>query len=180
MKRLILWLASILILTACSSTRPTQYYQLPDSAFRLPENKVQPIAVKVILAEPLKNNGLVYQTDVHTVHFAQNHLWAAPLEHSLAAVFANKFNRIGNHSFAPATHHLNTNGTLLIYLDRFQGRHTGDTEISGYAIWQNQHQQKPISRQSFHVITPQTGDGYTAMIQSLDKGLNQVVTQLIP
>lgn len=164
----------LLLLSACASTSPslnsTRHYQLPESAFRLPETPPT-IGVNIQLAEPLKSGSLLYQTSPHTLHFAQNHLWAAPLDQSLASALSNKLNRAQPMSFAPSGQ-LNTPNTLTIYLDRFQGRYTGETEISGYARWPNGKQT------AFHVITPQIGDGYAAMTESLNQGLDEVVKQI--
>lgn len=164
------------VLAACGSTsHAIRYYQLPDSAFRLPENRQNRapehnIGVSVQLAEPLKSGSLLYQTDAHTVHFAQNNLWAAPLDEALAAAISNKLNRAGSLNYQPA--HAQQNIGLTLYFDRFQGRYTGDTEISGYARWQNGTQIP------FYALTPQQGDGYAAMTDSLNQGLNEVARQI--
>lgn len=159
------------LLAACSSTDVgTKYYQLPDSAFRLPEKHSAPVGIKIQLAEPLKSGSLLYQTDAHTLNFAQNNLWSAPLDEALTAALANKLNRLGSLKYVPAKAQ-QTIG-LTIYLDRFQGRYTGDTEISGYVQWTNGQQK------AFHVITPQQGDGYAAMTDSLDQGLDEVAREI--
>lgn len=160
-----------LFLTACGSTPvATQYYQLPDSAFRLPEKNAVAIGVQVQLSEFLKNNNMLYQTDAHTLNFAQNNLWSAPLDEAIAAAISNKLNRQSSLKYLPA--HANQKTGLTLYINRFQGRYTGETEISGYAQWQN-GQQRP-----FYAITPQHGDGYAAMVESLDKGLDEVARQI--
>lgn len=160
-----------LLLAACGSTAVgTKYYQLPDSAFRLPEKHSAPIGVKIQLSEPLKSGSLLYQTDAHTLNFAQNNLWAAPLEEALTAAFSNKLNRAGSLKYLPANAQQPIG--LTIYLDRFQGRYSGDTEISGYAHWSNGQQH------AFHVITPQQGDGYAAMTESLAQGLDEAARQI--
>lgn len=152
-----------LLLTACSRPTPIQYYQLPDSAYQLPEKHSQTIGVAIQLAQPLQNASLLYQTDAYTLNFARQNLWAAPLLETLTISLTNKLNRSGSLKYIPASHIGQTN--LLIYIDRFQGSYTGETEISGYAQWQN-GQQIP-----FHIKTPQQGDGYPAMLASLNQGL---------
>lgn len=163
-------------LSACSSTsEPMRHYQLPDSAFRLPENAAlqREIAVKIVLAEPLNGNGLLYQTDDVHVNVAQKNLWATPLSDALAANLANKLNENMAHSaFVPHKLAKNAKGSLKIYLDRFQGTHRGVTEISGYAQWDDG------SSRAFHVQTPQIGDGYAPMLESLNTGLQSVAKTL--
>ncbi|MCG7657441.1 PqiC family protein [Wielerella bovis] len=160
-----------IVLTACSSTATsTQYYQLPDSAFKLPSKHSQTVGINIVLSEPLKSNSLLYQTDEYTLHFAQKNMWAAPLNEALAATFANKLNRISSLNYLPK---IQTNGSnLTIYLDRFQGTYRGETEISGYVQWSNG------TRRAFSVNTPQQGDGYGAMLDSLNAGLETAAQQI--
>ena len=84
MKKLSL-IAAALLLAACSSTPPAQYYQLPDSAFRLPaqSNPAHNIGVKIVLAAPINGDSLLYQSDEHTLTLRKN-LWASPLDQALA------------------------------------------------------------------------------------------------
>ena len=67
--------ATALLLAACASTPATQYFSLPDSAFVPPAGQSSgQTAVQIILAEPLGQGGLVYQTDAHRLNFARHHL----------------------------------------------------------------------------------------------------------
>lgn len=163
----------VVILSACSSTHePIRHYQLPDSAFRLPENVLQPIAVQVVLAGHLREQGLVYQTDEVHVHFAQKNVWANALDDALAANLANKLNQQTMQTHIPHKWANGVSGSLKIYIDRFQGTHHGLTEISGYGQWSNG------KTRAFYVKTPQQGDGYAAMVESLNMGLHQVAREL--
>lgn len=172
MKKIALWLLFAGTLTACSSTA-TRHYQLPDSAFTPPSGYAAQdlVSIKVVLAEPINSSSLLYQSDAHTVHLTQNNLWASPLSDSLANALANKLNRAGSLHYRPANA-LNSKNTLTIYIDRFQGNYQGYTEISGYAQWQNGN------TRPFHVQTPQYGDGYAAMLESLNTGLDKIAQQL--
>lgn len=168
-------LMTALLLSACAAdgAEGIRYYQLPDSAFRLPENNRAATGIRILLAEPLKTQNMLYQTDAHTLNFAQQNLWSAPLEESLAAALANKLNRQNrNVAYMPAK--LSAAGTpvLTVYLDRFQGSHLGQTEISGYA------QHPDGRRRPFHITTAQQGDGYAAMADSLNQGLEQAAAQI--
>ena len=161
-------IAAALTLAACGTAQSPQYFVLPDSQYIRPAAQGSEIAVKVNLAEPLANGGLVYQTDAYHVNFAKNHLWAAPLDGALAANLSNKLNRLNPHrTFVPASRSQSSQ-TLKVYIEAFQGSYQGQTTISGYAQWPD-GRSKP-----FNAITPQQGDGYTAMLESLENGLSQV------
>ena len=58
-------IAAALTLAACGTAQSTQYFVLPDSQYIRPATQGNEIAVKVNLAEPLANGGLVYQTDAY-------------------------------------------------------------------------------------------------------------------
>lgn len=169
-KLITLILCSGLLLNACSSAPATQYYQLPDSAYQLPIKNTPSVGVRIQLAEALQSNSLLYQTDRYTLNFARNNLWASSLSESLTNALSNKLNRLGSLKYLPANQLGQTH--LTIYIDRFQGSYTGNTEISGYAKWQD-GKQVP-----FNVQTAQYGDGYSAMLESLDKGLDGIAQQI--
>ena len=155
-------IAAALTLAACGTAQSTQYFVLPDSQYIRPAAHGNEIAVKVNLAEPLANGGLVYQTDAYHVNLAKNHLWAAPLDGALAANLSNKLNRLNPHrTFVPASRSQSSQ-TLKVYIEAFQGSYQGQTTISGYAQWPD-GRSKP-----FNAVTPQQGDGYTAMLESLE------------
>ena len=61
---------------------------------------------------------------------------------------------------------------ITLFIDRFQGSYLGQTEIRGYARLPNG------SIRAFHAVTPQKGDGYAAMLESLNQGLDDVARQL--
>ncbi len=169
MKHLSLFTA--VALAACSST-DTALYRLPDSAYRLPEGNGTVTALKTVLPKTAAENSLIYQTDAYRVHFSRQNRWAEPLNEALSAALANKLNRRGKNRYIPA--HLS--GSLktadTVYIDRFQGSYRGETEISGHIRYADG------SRRSFHALTPQYGDGYAAMIESLNRGLDSVAEQL--
>ena len=165
-------IAAVLTLAACGTAQSPQYFVLPDSQYIRPAAQGSEIAVKVNLAEPLANGGLVYQTDAYHVNLAKNHLWAAPLDGALAANLSNKLNRLNpRHTFVPASRS-QSGQTLKIYIEAFQGSYQGQTTVSGYALWPD-GRNKP-----FDVTTPQQGDGYTAMLESLENGLNEAAKSI--
>lgn len=158
-------------LAACSSVN-TAYFTLPDSQFELPAGQGNEVALQVILAEPLATGGLVYQTDPLHLNFAKQNLWAAPLDQSIAANLANKLNRQSKrYRFIPAGRS-QASTTLKIYIENFNGTYQGHTLIQGYSQWPDG------SGRNFRIETPQQGDGYPAMVQSLDQGLTQAAERL--
>lgn len=163
----LLALTAALPLAACSTPQSTQYFVLPDSQYTQPYQGPE-LAVRVHLAEPLKQGGLVYQTDTHHINFARNHLWAQPLDHALANNLSNKLNRLNRrYVFVPSARS-QSGQRLNVYIEAFNGSYQGQTVVTGYALW-------PDGRsRPFHVETPQQGDGYTAMVESLEQGLGRV------
>ena len=162
-------LATVLLLAACGSTPATRYYQLPDSAIRLPEKTGGTTGIKVVLSAALQSRSLLYQTDAHTLSFAQKNLWAEPLSNALERALANKLNAQGSLKYQPAQA---GEAALTVYLDRFQGTYRGETEISGYARWKN-GTEIPV-----RATTLQQGDGYPAMLESLNGGLDSIARQI--
>jgi len=166
MRRLILAGIAATALAACSTPQATQYFTLPDSQYSLPPQCGSEIAVRVILSEPLNNGGLVYQTDAYRINFARNHLWASALDNALAASFSNKLNRLNSrYRFTPANRSSVGAPTLKIYIEAFQGSYQGQTLVRGYSVWPDGQSR------NFNAETPQQGDGYTAMVESLNEGV---------
>ncbi|ASK28345.1 PqiC family protein [Neisseria chenwenguii] len=164
--------AAALALAACSSAPATQYFMLPDSQYSRPAAQGEEVAVKVFLAAPLDNGGLVYQTDALSINFAKNNLWASPLDAALANSFSNKLNRLNpRYVYAPAGRS-QSGKTLKIYVEAFNGSYRGQTVVVGYAQWPN-GQTRP-----FKAETAQQGDGYAAMVQSLEQGLQAAAEQI--
>lgn len=170
--RTILYPAAVL-LAACAGTEATRYFTLPDSQYIRPAGSRAETAVRVYLAEPLDKGGLVYQTDALHVHFARNHLWAGTLDNALAASFSNKLNRLGSREiFVPAARSQSSR-VLKIYVEAFQGSYRGETKVSGYAQLPN-GQTRP-----FDIATPQQGDGYAAMVESLNQGVEKAAAAVV-
>lgn len=166
-------IAVALLLSACSTSQSTQYFVLPDSQFVYPNRSGQELAVKVYLAEPLANGGLVYQTDAYHVNFARNHLWANALDNALAAGLSNKLNRLSHqYTFVPSARS-QSNQVLKVYIEAFQGNYQGKTLINGYALWPN-GKSKP-----FYVETTQQGDGYDAMVEALNQGVEKAAQMMV-
>lgn len=176
------WLLSACLamsMVGCASKPATQYYRLPDAAYRLPVAQSNLVVLRVVLAEPLKGSSLLYQSNPHTLHFAKQHLWAEPLDIGLRNQLANALNQQHRHvHFVPQSLQNSDTPELTVYIDQFHGRFDGQTQITGYSVLKRGG--KTSAGQNFNVLTPQQGDGYAAMIESLSQGLQQVATQLTP
>ena len=171
MKRILITVAA-LMLAACGTSQSTQYFVLPDSRYIQPQAQGSELAVDITLAEPLSGGGLVYQTDAHHINMARNHLWAGNLENALAASISNKLNRLNpRYVFVPVARS-NSDTRLRVYIEAFQGSYQGHTVVSGYALWPDG------TSRPFAVETPQDGDGYTAMVEALERGLAQAAVMM--
>lgn len=174
MKTLILKLILIMsaaILSACASRPTTHYYQLNHSAIIAP-NLSPRFAIHVSLAATVPQQALVYQSNPLHIHFARQNLWAAPLSESIATVLSNHFNQNGQIRTMPQHLADASLPIVSIHIDRFQGSYLGQTEINGLFRFPNGQPQ------SFHILTPQNGDGYEAMVHSLEQGLLQLAQLL--
>ena len=172
-------LVGSMLLSACASAPSTQYYQLSSHTYQFPSHQAPMAAVKVVLAEPLKSNSLLYQYDEQTVHFAKQHLWAEPLDVAAAKHLANSLNTQSSQwRFVPSHLQNNNMPQLVVYLERFQGRFDGYAQISGYSVWQNK--QGALQTRNFNAQIAQQGDGYAAMSQALNMGLVEVSKQIAP
>ena len=166
MRRLLSACATAAALSACAAPTGTQYFTLPESQYQFSTNQGSELAVRVRLAEPLNQGGLVYQTDAYRINFARNHLWASALDNALAASFSNKLNRLNSrYRFTPANRSSVGAPTLKIYIEAFQGSYQGQTLVRGYSVWPDGQSR------NFNAETPQQGDGYTAMVESLNEGV---------
>ncbi|WP_066569238.1 membrane integrity-associated transporter subunit PqiC [Snodgrassella sp. CFCC 13594] len=159
-------------LTACAAS-PTEYYRLPNSVFQLPAATKPQAAVVVELADGINTDNLLYQTSSTQIHMAQSHLWAHDLRADLAKSLANELNR-QNGRYAYTITPSAARATITIYIDAFQGHYDGYTQIAGHSQWQGNER----GGNNFDVHTPQQGDGYAAMVQSLGQGLQAVATQI--
>lgn len=178
MKHLVALACTSVLLAACASTPATQYHRLPDAAYRLPQNNKPAVVLKVVLAEPIQGTALLYQTDAHTLHFAKQHLWAQPLDTAMRNQLANELNRrSSNWRFVPPELKA-SDAELTVYVENFNGRYDGHTQIDGYTVWRSNG--KTMAGRNFSTTTPQQGDGYEAMVDSLSAGLQQVAAEILP
>lgn len=180
--RLPLILATISLLAACASGT-TQYYRLPDSSpASTAATERQTAFLQVRLKNSLNNGSLVYQTSPVQVHFARQHQWADDLSSSIATVLANRSSRNNNRYqyLAAGTAHAATRNlpTLTLEINHFEGSYHGHTRIAGQFYLTDASGSLRLQPQHFEIDTPQHGDGYAAMVESLSVGLAELARQL--
>lgn len=179
MNKLFLW--SVVFLTACAVPQATQYYTLPDSVFRQPENKVLRLenSVQVWVENSSQNNALIYQTTAETVHFAKNAVWAVPLNQAASNAFANAMNENSkNIIYLPKNNEKQNCPCIKIDLQSFQGAYTGEVKVAGVAYFYDKHG-KTNKIKPFTVTHIQQGNGYDAMTKALGEAVKQAAREIV-
>ena len=168
-------LAAVMLLSACSSTEETTWYQLPASnapvAHSTPANSQHLLWVEqVAVPDYLAGNGVVYQTtDVQYV-IANNNLWASPLDQQLrTTLVANLSQQLPG--WVVSSQPLGSEqDTLNVAVNGFHGRYDGRVIVSGE--WLLKHQGQLIKR-PFNIVLRQEQDGYDAMVKTLAQAWSQ-------
>lgn len=177
-----LFLLPILFMTACAIPQATQYYTLPDSIFRLPENKVSLAlnnSVQVWVENNKQNNALVYQTTPETLHFAKNALWAEPLSQAASNAFSNAMNEHNkNVIYLPKNNEKQHCPCIKIDLQSFQGSYTGEVQVAGVAYFYDKNGQTNKIK-PFAVKEIQQKDGYNAMTNALGMALKRAAREIV-
>ncbi|MCX8957421.1 membrane integrity-associated transporter subunit PqiC [Erwinia psidii] len=172
--------ALALILTACSSTPETTWYQLPSAqkgTVATSNNGLRPAVFVQHVAVPdyLAGNGLVYQSSDVKYVIASNNLWASPLDQQLQqTLIANLSSQLPGWlvSGSPLGQQ---HDTLNVNISGFHGRYDGHAVISGDWVLEHQGQ---ILKRSFALTIPQKEDGYDALVRALAQGWQQEAQQM--
>lgn len=174
-------LLGMLILTGCSSTPATHQYTLPQHPITpsaTSQQKPGVMLMPVQLAGHLQVNGIVFQTSPIEVNEARNNLWADALSNQIdRALYQALLGRLqtinvmsGNSADAPTYF-------ATIQLDQFQGRYDGKAIVSGQYLIMNADR-RVIRQATFSYAEPLAQDGYTALVDALDKGIQQMADNL--
>lgn len=172
--RRVLWMAAVLALAACGGAAG-QYYRLPDSGFRLVADQRPAVLLKVVMPDSLNGESLVYQTSATQVHFTRQHQWSEEPAQAAAKSLANALNRNGGRYRYTVNADDVRGPVLTVYIEHFQGQYNGHTRVSGYSRWSD-----GTPGRNFDIETPQQGDGYGAMVQSLAEGLRRAAEAVAP
>jgi len=174
-------LAAAVLLTACSSTPQTHYYQLPTSqapatVIATPADGQSVVWVEhVSVPDYLAGNGVVYQASEVQYVIAANNLWASPLDQQLQQTLVSNLGQ-ALPGWLISSKPLGANyDTLNVNVTGFQGRYDGKAVISGE--WLLEHQGRVI-KHAFNVVLPQSEDGYDALVSTLAQGWKQQADEI--
>ncbi|CBA29724.1 membrane integrity-associated transporter subunit PqiC [Cronobacter turicensis] len=168
-------LVAVALLSACSSTEETTWYQLPAStapvAHSASMNSQHLLWVEqVSVPDYLAGNGVVYQTtDVQYVIASQN-LWASPLDQQLRNTLVTNLSATLPGWVVSAQPLGAEQDTLNVNVTGFHGRYDGRVIVSGE--WLLKHKGQLIKR-PFYTELKQQEDGYDAMVKTLAQAWQQ-------
>lgn len=172
---------SMLWLTGCSSTPATHQYMLPQHTVSASEQASQTLSVMLMpvqLAGHLQVNGIVFQTSPIEVNEARNNLWADSLSNQLdRALSQTLINRLHGAVLIPSDSTNIPTYYVALQLNQFQGRYDGKAIISGQYRLMNSDR-RIIKQQNFFYEEPLTHDGYPALIEALDTGIQRLASDI--
>lgn len=157
MRQMIFILLVFASLHGCSNApEPAiQYYIFPVSAKMEHEQtlNLNRAKVSVALAPYLQQEHLVVSSENNKVVFAHYHRWAQPLDYMIEQYLRSQLNR------------LNKPVRLSVTVERFHGGIDGTVYLQGYFVLGEQ------SHHTFSFTVKQPEPGYSAMVDSMTKGL---------
>ncbi|WP_312455831.1 membrane integrity-associated transporter subunit PqiC [Pseudescherichia sp.] len=177
---------AVLLLSACSSSEETRYYQLPESPRPVAVSQSMETATpgqgqrqlwieQVSVPDYLAGNGVVYQTSDVQYVIASNNLWASPLDQQLRTSLVANLSR-NLPGWVVASQPLGSEqDTLNVTVTGFHGRYDGHVIVSGE--WLLNHQGTLIKR-PFHMEMTQPQDGYDAMVKVLGEAWAQQASNI--
>ena len=171
----------MLWLTGCSSTPVTHQYTLPQHTVSAPVQAHQALGVMLMpvqLAGHLQVNGIVFQTSPIEVNEARNNLWADSLSNQLDRALSQALvSRLRSAVLIPGDSTDVPTYYVALQLDQFQGRYDGKEIISGQYRLMNADR-RVIKQQNFSYEEPLSHDGYPALIEALDTGIQQLASDI--
>lgn len=174
-------LLGVLLLSGCSSTPATHQYTLPQHALTLSQIAAPRPGVLVMpvqLAGHLQVNGIVFQTSPIEVNEARNNVWADALSNQLdRALYQALSNRLHTANLIPGDSSDAPTYYVVIQLNQFQGRYDGKAIVSGQYRVMNA-ERRVIRQSAFSYTEPLAQDGYSALVDALDKGVQQLADNI--
>ncbi|PKH24250.1 hypothetical protein CIG19_07375 [Enterobacterales bacterium CwR94] len=175
------WLpvTAVLLLSACSSTEETRYYQIPAATGAVAVEQAQADrrtlwVEHVAVPDYLAGNGVAFQTSEVRYTIAVNNLWASPLDQMLKqTLIANLSATLPGRLVTSAP--LGEHDTLNVTIAGFQGRYDGQVVVTGEWLLEKQGQ---LIKQPFNIMLPQQEDGYDALVATLGKAWQQVAENI--
>ena len=168
-----------LLVSACSSTPDTHYYQLPvaDSKVAVSSRTFShPVWVEhVAVPDFLAGNGVAWQKNDVQYVIASSNLWASPLDQQLQQTLVTNLSTALPGALVSSSALGQQYDTLNVTINGFHGRYDGHAIVSGE--WVFEHDGKLI-KQPFSLALPQKEDGYDALVRNLAAGWQQVAVQI--
>lgn len=146
----------------------------PPPAYLLPSASSvghSPLEVQIRLASYLNQGGIVIQLSNSEMQGARQHRWAEPLALQLRRSLLAGLNGVD----VPDT------GVLVVQLSQFQGvqRVGGDlAAIQGIWEFNDRDREAAMLQGQINWQSPLPGDGYAALVETLDLGWTEVVSQI--
>ncbi|WP_337842628.1 ABC-type transport auxiliary lipoprotein family protein [Rheinheimera sp.] len=169
--------ATVMLLTACSSSAPTiQYYLLPEvqPAFTAEAQKrlvLEPVQV----ASFLNTNALIYQQSEVELNPTRLHQWAEPLDQQLTRSLVAQLSKLRPDYQIASEASSASDLRLTVQVSQFQISSTGQVLISARMHLLNGAE---LKQQSFSLSLPLPDDGYAVAVQTLGQGWHQLAQQI--
>ena len=181
----------IILLTACSShpQQKTQYYLLnsPTNINTLDHSNEdqQNIVVELLeLPEYLKQPSLVLQLSSHQLHYSHFHMWAEPLQNSIAQALLQELNQqdrrfhyVANTNVSPKA----LKNKITVDITAFHATHQSQAILKGtFSIQDNNITITEKNRISNFAITlPLNKNGYEHAVEQMRSSIKQLAEQII-
>ncbi|WP_164850358.1 ABC-type transport auxiliary lipoprotein family protein [Cobetia sp. ICG0124] len=174
-------------LAGCTTAATGVAYLLPQTTQTAAQRSVAADApllevMPVQLASYLEGGSLVYQTDDITLVQASQNLWADDLQDMLTRQLLNQLKAspaqpLSQYRIADTSLSGLKGARLSVSLDRFIGRHDGQSVITGR--WRLRGVDGSVLEEGdIQTLTPLTDDGYPALVNSLGEGWRVTGEQL--
>ncbi len=174
-------------LAGCTTAATGGAYLLPQTTQTAAQRSVAADApllevMPVQLASYLEGGSLVYQTDDITLVQASQNLWADDLQDMLTRQLLNQLKAspaqpLSQYRIADTSLSGLKGARLSVSLDRFIGRHDGQSVITGR--WRLRGVDGSVLEEGdIQTLTPLTDDGYPALVNSLGEGWRVTGEQL--
>tara|TARA_R110000787_G_scaffold97326_10_gene200946 strand:- start:175 stop:762 length:588 start_codon:yes stop_codon:yes gene_type:complete len=185
---LILTFLLMMLITACSSniTPNTQYYLLnsPSQANKgvvNNENRAL-VALKLIeLPDYLKQPSLVLQLSDHQLHYSHFHIWADPLQVSLAEALSQDLNTIDSHNYYITESTLSTatvKTDIVVKLSAFHVTHQSQAILAGSYWFQHRGMKNQEKKYNFKLLLALEDDGYPHAVDKMRKAVTQLAADI--
>lgn len=178
MIRILGLMITVMLLSACALAPDTYYYRLPNAGLHIKTQiHTKPVGLYLSLPSYLSSNSIAYQINDVTLDFSRQHLWAQAPKEGIAESLSNYLNTEQNQIQFVLNGQEKNSDTLNVMIHKFNGHFNGQVEVSGYVIWKRNH--NILQTQNFNILIPQKGDGYSAMVRTLDQALHQVAKAIV-